>query len=56
MILGLRFLAQATLNEYLDRWLETAAKPRLREKSYRSYESLLRRYVRPALGDRNLAA
>lgn len=47
---------QITLNEYLDRWLETAAKPRLREKSYRRYESLLRRYVRPALGARNLAA
>ena len=25
--------ADITLNEYLDRWLETAAKPRLREKS-----------------------
>jgi integrase len=48
--------ADITLDEYLDRWLETAAKPRLREKSYRSYESLLRRYVRPALGPRNLAA
>jgi integrase len=48
--------AEITLNEYLDRWLETAAMPRLREKSYRSYESLLRRYVRPALGPRNLAA
>jgi hypothetical protein len=48
--------ADITLNEYLDQWLETAAKPRLREKSYRSYESLLRRYVRPALGPRNLAA
>ena len=47
---------QITLNEYLDRWLETAAKPRLLEKSYRSYESLLRRYVRPSLGPRNLAA
>ncbi|HSY99190.1 MAG TPA: tyrosine-type recombinase/integrase [Terriglobales bacterium] len=44
-----------TLNEFLDRWLETAAKPRLREKSYRSYESLLHRYVRPTLGERNLA-
>jgi hypothetical protein len=44
-----------SLNEFLDRWLETAAKPRLREKSYRSYESLLRRYVRPSLGERNLA-
>jgi integrase len=47
---------EITLNEYLDRWLETAAKPRLREKSYRSYESLLCRYVRPTLGARNLAA
>jgi integrase len=44
-----------TLNEYLDRWLEVAAKPRLREKSYSSYKSLLRRYVRPSLGPRNLA-
>ena len=48
--------ANVTLNEYLDRWLMTAAKPRLREKSYRSYESLLRRYVRPSLGERNLVA
>ncbi len=37
-----------TLNEFLDRWLDTAAKPKLREKSYQSYESLLRRYMRPA--------
>ena len=26
-----------TLNEYLNRWLETAAKQSLREKSYHSY-------------------
>ena len=45
----------AAANEFLDRWLETAAKPRLWEKIYRSYESLLRRYVRPTLGERNLA-
>ena len=45
-----------TLNECLDRWLKTAATPRLREKSYGSYESLLHRYVRPSLGPRNLAA
>jgi integrase len=44
-----------TLNEYLDRF-ETAAKPRLREKSYRDYRSLLRRYVRPILGERMLSA
>jgi len=35
--------SEITLGEFLDRWLETAAKPRLRDKSYRSYESLLRR-------------
>ena len=33
-----------------------AARPKLRDKSYRSYESLLRRYVRPALGERILSA
>ena len=48
--------AHVTLNEYLGRWLITAAKPRLREKSYRSYVSLLRRYVRPILGERMLSA
>ena len=48
--------SEVTLNEFLDRWLETAAKPKLREKSYRSYESLLRRYIRPMLGERILSA
>jgi integrase len=48
--------SETTLNEFLDRWLETAAKPKLREKSYRSYESLLRRYIRPSIGDRILSA
>jgi integrase len=45
-----------TLGEFLDRWLETAAKPKLRDKSYESYESLLRRYIRPVLGERILSA
>jgi integrase len=45
-----------TLDEFLDRWLETAAKPRLRDKSYESYKSLLRRYIRPVLGERILSA
>ncbi len=48
--------AVITLNEFLDRWLDTAAKPKLREKSYHSYESLLRRYIRPVLGERILSA
>jgi integrase len=45
-----------TLDEFLDRWLDTAAKSKLREKSYHSYETLLRRYIRPALGERMLSA
>jgi integrase len=45
-----------TLDEFLNRWLDTAAKPKLRQKSYYSYESLLRRYIRPALGERILSA
>src|SRR5260370_31898346 len=32
--------------------LETAAKSKLRAKTHRDYEALLRRYVRPALGSR----
>jgi integrase len=48
--------AEITLNEFLNRWLTTAAKPKLRGKSYESYESLLRRYVRSVLGGRILSA
>ena len=44
-----------TLDEFLDRWLDTSAKPKLREKSYQCYESLLRRYIRPVLGRRILS-
>jgi integrase len=48
--------AKITLNEYLDRWLETAVKPRVRQKTWRDYEGILRRYIRPGLGDRGLAS
>jgi hypothetical protein len=47
--------SKQTLNEFLDRWLELCAKPRLRAKSFRDYEGLLHRYVRPALGAKALA-
>lgn len=43
------------LNQYLDRWLEICAKPRLRAKSLQDYEGLLRRYVRPQLGTKTLS-
>ena len=47
--------SRQTLNQYLDRWLEVCAKPRLRAKSFQDYEGLLRRYVRPRLGGKTLA-
>ena len=47
--------SKQTLNEFLDRWLELCAKPRPRAKSFRDYEGLLRRYVRPVLGANALA-
>ena len=47
--------SEITLGEFLDRWLATAAKPKLREKSYKSYKSLMQRYIRPGLGDRILS-
>jgi integrase len=45
-----------TLNQYLDRWLEACARPRLRAKSFQDYEGLLRRYIRPQLGTKPLAS
>jgi Phage integrase, N-terminal SAM-like domain len=48
--------SKQTLNQYLDRWLELCAKPRLRAKSLKDYEGLLRRYVRPELGTKALVS
>jgi integrase len=47
--------AGETLNAYLDHWLEAAAKPRLRERTYDDYVALLRRYVREPLGGKKLS-
>ena len=46
--------ARLTLTQYLDRWLELAARPKLRAKSYDDYQAILGRYLRPALGEREL--
>ncbi len=46
--------AAISLNQYLDQWLTTTAKPRLRPKSYSDYEALLRLHIRPAFGTRPL--
>jgi len=48
--------ARITLNEYLDRWLETAVKPRVRAKACHDYEGMLRRYICPSQGERRLRA
>ncbi len=47
--------AKITLNEYLDQWIQTAVKPRVREKTCLDYEGMLLRYIRPILGERVLA-
>src|SRR6185369_1941099 len=41
-----------TINEYLDKWLEAAARPRLSERTFADYSEVLKRYVRPKLGVR----
>ena len=48
--------SKESLNAYLDRWLKTAVKPRVRERTHKEYSSTLRRYVRPALGARRLSS
>ena len=48
--------ASIRLDQYLDQWLATAAKPRLRPKSYTDYEALLRLHIRPTLGTKPLGA
>src|SRR5690606_27508749 len=47
--------SRQTLSAYLDEWLRVAAKPRVRDRSYRDYEEVLRRYVRLTLGSCRLA-
>ena len=47
--------ANLTLSDYLDQWLQAAAKPRVRERTYTWYEELLKSYVRPALGSKALS-
>jgi integrase len=43
-----------TVNSYLDRWLETAVRPRVSRRTADGYAALLKRYVREPLGQRRL--
>jgi len=43
-----------TVNSYLDRWLEAAARPRVSRRTADGYAALLKRYIREPLGHRRL--
>jgi integrase len=43
-----------TIGDYLAHWLDTMAKPRIRETTFRTYEGLVRRFLIPGLGSRKL--
>lgn len=47
--------SKLTVDEYLDKWLAAAAKPRLRERTFDDYSEKLIRYVRPLLGSQKLS-
>jgi integrase len=44
-----------TVGEYLEKWLTTAAKPRLRERTFDDYSAKLESYVRPRIGAQRLS-
>ena len=45
-----------TLEEWTERWLTEYAEPTLRASTVRGYRSLIKSYIAPALGDRQLRA
>jgi integrase len=47
--------SKITVDEYLDKWFEVSAKPRLKHRTYEDYIEYMKRYVRPTLGKRLLA-
>jgi integrase len=47
---------QVTVDEFLDHWLKTAVKPKVRGKTYSDCVAMLGRYIRPAIGASMLAA
>jgi hypothetical protein len=46
---------QVTVDEFLDHWLKTAVRPKVRGKTYSDYAAMLRRYIRPIIGAKLLA-
>lgn len=48
--------AAISLNQFLNRWLATLTRPKLRATTLCDHETLLRLYIRPALGTRLFGA
>jgi integrase len=48
--------AVISLNQLLDEWLTTVVKARVRVRTFRDYETLLRLHIRPVLGSRLIGA
>ncbi len=46
--------SRTSLDDYLESWLGSVAKTRVRERTHRDYVWLLKKYIRPALGERRL--
>ena len=46
--------SQVTLGDFLDKWLDVVAKPRVSERTLADYRGNLSRYVRPTLEERRL--
>jgi integrase len=45
-----------TVGEYLDKWLDSVARIRVRPRTFASYNKVLERYARPKLKDRKLSS
>lgn len=55
MVAGVALVhSKTTVDEYLDRWLEISAKPRLHSRTYGDYTEYLQRYVRAKIGNLKL--
>ncbi|MGA9996640.1 MAG: site-specific integrase [Pyrinomonadaceae bacterium] len=44
-----------TINDYLSKWLQTAARPRVAERTFDSYSGLISLYINEDLGNRKLS-
>lgn len=47
--------SKVTVDEYLEKWLEISAKPRLKERTHGDYKEYLKRYVSPNIGKMKLS-